>query len=321
MKAWATIVAFLLIALNAYAGPSDYYSKHHRFKAIKTTHYIKISKDGHPKALLELPRRYKEREKWPLVVNIHGYTGNIFLQYILTRLSIYKDILGFMILTPQGRTDRDGNTFWNGGNFCCDFYETGVDDTLYMKNLIDYIASHPDFNRVDTRRIYYFGHSNGGFFAYKMACAYPNYVTAVGTLGASLDLRDENGEIIVEQDPCPQASAIPIFHIHGTKDKSIPYAGKDYMPEYDFGHIGAREAVERWLYHNRCDMQGDQKRTNASLFIWGKETRVETFSNCENQATVKFATVRRGKHIELLRYRFYKKMLKFFLKYQKSSIE
>ena len=314
MKAWATLVALFFLSFSIQA-------RSYGYKAVKTNHYIKISQHGHPKAMLELPRRYKERSKWPLVVNLHGYTGSLFLQKVLTRFTIYKDILGFMLLTPEGRKDIKGDRYWNGGNFCCDFYESGVDDTLYIKNLIDYIASHPDFDRVDTNRIYFFGHSNGGFFAYKMACTYPNYVTAVATLGSSLDLRDENGEIIVEQDPCPGASVIPVFHIHGSRDGTISYSGQDYMPEYAFGHIGAREAAERWAYHNRCDMQTTSGRTNASLFIWGRETIVETYSNCESDAVVKLATIRRGKHVEFLRFRFYKKILKFFFKYRKASIE
>ncbi|MFG1481777.1 PHB depolymerase family esterase, partial [Halobacteriovorax sp. HFRX-1_3] len=247
--------------------------------------------------------------------------SSIFLQYLLTRLSLYKDSLGFMILTPEGRKDPKGERFWNAGNFCCDFYQSGVDDTLYIKNLIDYIANDPRFDRVDMSRIYFFGHSNGGFLSFKMACTYPEYVTAIGVLGATLDLRDENGEVIVEQDPCPDVKAIPTFHIHGTKDKTIPFAGRDYYPEHPFGHIGAQEAVDKWIFHNRCNTQSDDGRTNATWFVRGKETTIKTYDDCEDDAVVKFAIVKRGQHAELLRFHFYRKMLKFFLKYRNNQVQ
>uniref|UniRef100_UPI00371D8F9A alpha/beta hydrolase family esterase n=2 Tax=Halobacteriovorax TaxID=1652133 RepID=UPI00371D8F9A len=312
MKFWATLVViifFLFKATLVYAG-------HPHFR---TTYKLNVSQQGHPAALLELPRRYYQKEKWPLIVNVHGYTSSIFMQYMFTRLSFYKDVLGFMILTPEGRKDIEGEHYWNGGNFCCDFYKSGVDDTLYIKNLIDYIANDPRFNRVDMSRIYFFGHSNGGFFSYKMACTYPNYVTAVGVLGATLDLRDENGEVIIEQDPCPNVKAVPIFHIHGTKDKTIPFVGKDYYPEHPFGHIGAQEAVDKWIYHNRCNNQSDESRTNATWFVRGKETTIKTYGDCEDDAVIKFAVVKKGQHKEFLRLYFYRKMLKFFLKF--SNVE
>ncbi len=43
----------------------------------------------------------------------------------------------------------------------------GVDDTEYLVNLIDKIASsYP----IDREKVYIFGHSNGGFMAHRMAC-------------------------------------------------------------------------------------------------------------------------------------------------------
>ncbi len=318
MKTYVLLsVLFLLSSLWAPQAQAD----NSKVNRVATTYFIKISSDGHPAAMLELPINYRSKEKWPLIINVHGYTGSIFLQYILTRLSVYKDIMGFMILTPQARKDIKGDRYWNGGNFCCDFYQSGVSDTLYIKNLIDHIDASPKYGRIDRKRIYYFGHSNGGFFSYKMACDYPDYVTAVATLGASLDLRDENGEIIVEQDPCPEVKATPVFHIHGTRDETIPFAGRDYAPQYLFGHIGAEEAVEKWTLHNRCNTDPDKSRTNATFFVRGRETVIETYGDCEDDATVKFAIVKKGKHSELLRFHFYKKVLKFLLKQRNTSVE
>ena len=51
------------------------------------------------------------------------------------------------------------NRFWNASDACCNFFESEVDDSGYIRSIIDDMKQV--FN-VDRNRIYLIGHSNGG---------------------------------------------------------------------------------------------------------------------------------------------------------------
>ena len=66
---------------------------------------------------------------------------------------------------------------------CCDKYDAKPDDVGYLTGLIDEIiaAGWP----VDPKRIYLFGHSNGGYMAHRMACDRADRIAAIICLAGS----------------------------------------------------------------------------------------------------------------------------------------
>ena len=83
---------------------------------------------------------------------------------------------GFLMIAPAGTADSSGSHFWNATDACCNFENSQVDDVAYLDGLITEISAA--YN-VDPKRIYVVGHSNGGFMAYRMACAKADRIAAV----------------------------------------------------------------------------------------------------------------------------------------------
>jgi membrane protein implicated in regulation of membrane protease activity len=57
-----------------------------------------------------------------------------------------------------------------------------VDDSTYLHRLLDAVKSA---YRVDPTRVYFVGHSNGGFMAYRMACEHATEITAIVSLAGA----------------------------------------------------------------------------------------------------------------------------------------
>src|SRR5438309_369954 len=68
--------------------------------------------------------------------------------------------------------------------------------------------------RVDRKRVYACGMSNGGMMAYRLAAEMPERFAAIAVV---------SGVMCLEK---PQLKhAMPILHFHGTKDSLIPFEG------------------------------------------------------------------------------------------------
>lgn len=70
--------------------------------------------------------------------------------------------------------------------------------------------------RVDPDRIYVFGHSNGGFMAYWLACELSDEVTAIAVLAGSDYPTDAD---------CQPSRPVSVLHLHGDDDELVFYEG------------------------------------------------------------------------------------------------
>jgi polyhydroxybutyrate depolymerase len=256
-----------------------------------------------------LPKKFDKKEKWPLIISLHGYGGSSRIQNIYVRLKSYKNKFGFVFASPNGLKNSEGKGFWNASNFCCDFESTQVDDVLYIKNLISRITKSPKIGRIDPQRIYLIGYSNGAFLSSKIACQSDIKVAGLVTLSGTSDLRDDNGEVSdLTSLNCSHTRAIPVLHIHGTNDETIPYEGQDNGKT---GHVGAIEQVKRWGHQNGCsdELEPLSNEINASFFIRGQES--ERFAMKDCKAPVEHIRINNGPHFSIYRKSFTKKILEF----------
>jgi polyhydroxybutyrate depolymerase len=158
-----------------------------------------------------LPPDHDLREPTPLLIVLHGYGGDPERVERVFPLEVGAAVAGAMVIYPQGTANRFGQRYWNGGLACCDLFGSGVDDVAYLIALIDEVEA-----AVAVDRVVVFGHSNGGFMAYRLACEVGGRIAAVVTVAAALD------------DPPPDCGAVSpprMLHIHGTQDGVVPYDG------------------------------------------------------------------------------------------------
>ena len=98
-----------------------------------------------------VPAGYDPQDPAPLVMLLHGYGASGALQEAYMQFRSLQDQYGFLYLHPNGTTDAANNRFWNATDACCDFGASGVDDSAYLRAMLDAVENQL---AVDPRRIY-----------------------------------------------------------------------------------------------------------------------------------------------------------------------
>ena len=178
-----------------------------------------------------IPKVYSGNTPVPLVINLHGYTSNAAEQMWYGDFRGIADTADFIIVHPQGAKYRD-TTHWNTGGWTPG---STVDDLGFIDVLIGYMASH---YKIDAKRIYATGMSNGGEMSYHLACRLSNKIAAIASVSGSMTpetLRD-----------CVPSRPVPVLHFHGVDDSVVPYTG-------DPTATPIMKGLMYWAVYNRCD--------------------------------------------------------------------
>lgn len=67
-----------------------------------------------------LPSNYDPSKKYPLLTLLHGYGATSFIQDSFLKVSLLVNDLQFILITPDGLKDGNGQ-YWNATDACCDF--------------------------------------------------------------------------------------------------------------------------------------------------------------------------------------------------------
>lgn len=234
---------------------------------------------------LTIPSSYNGDVALPLVVMLHGYGASGPLEDLYLGFKKYAEEKGFLYVTPDGTFDANGKRFWNATKACCDFANTGVDDEAYLISLLDEIEG---LVNVDKKRVYFFGHSNGGFMTYRMACNHADRIAAAGVLA---------GAMVLDPAACKPSEPVSILHIHGTADETIAYEGGSVAAGVE-AYPGAEESIGGWISSNACP-EAPPHETTADLVstVDGPETTQTTFGPCAKDTEVVLWSLAGGSHI------------------------
>jgi len=180
--------------------------------------------------IVYIPLKYDGKKAVPLRLNLHGYASNALEQMYYDDFRMIADSANFIMVLPEG-TVYEGKTHWNTGGWTPN---STVDDLGFMDALIDYmIASY----KINTKRIYSTGMSNGGEMSYHLACNSSNRIAAIASVGGSM-----TPETFVS---CYPSRPVPVLHIHGTSDQVVPYTG-------DSTAKPIMEVLNYWAQKNHC---------------------------------------------------------------------
>ncbi len=249
-------------------------------------------------AELVLPSNYDRGAQWPLVVMLHGYGSWAGFHRTYFGFDEAAERHGFIGVAPNGTVDIMQNRFFSATEACCDHYGTGVDDVAYLTELLDEIEERL---AVDSERIYFLGHSNGGFMSLQMACELGSRVRAVASLAGSSHLN---------ADDCRAPGETSILQIHGTADTVIPYSG-------GFLGLNAFPGVEtvsaRWVERLECEEGPDALEELSLVYeIPGDETERQRWSGCREGRVVELWQMNLVPHLPTLRPEFMDQVVEFF---------
>lgn len=209
------------------------------FSSLAQTPLVDSVNAGRGTIPLYRPSTYSASEPLPLVIALHGFTntGASFENYLDMRGLIESE--EFIYCSPDGTSNFLGQQFWNDESACCDFLNSGVDDSSYLRGLIDLIRSQ---YAVDERSIHVVGYSNGGFMAYRLACEHADVLASIVSLAGATP---QVGSV------CDPSGPVSVLQVHGTSDGTISYNGGSLG--IGRGYPSAAQSVETWALFNGCD--------------------------------------------------------------------
>ncbi len=233
-----------------------------------------------------VPTAYKAGTPAPLVLLLHGLALTGSLQEDYFNFKPLAEERGFLYAYPNRTRDKVAENFWNATDACCNFYGSEVDDSGYLRGLIEEIGARYS---VDEKRIYLVGYSNGGFMAHRMACEHAEAVAAIVSLA---------GAQFSEPERCRPSEPVHILQVHGTADLTVLYRGGKF-----FGrpYPGAAETASKWADLNGCKSEPvDAPALNLEAVLPGAETTVRRWNaGCKQGGSAELWSIRAGSHLPL----------------------
>lgn len=155
-------------------------------------------------------------QTYPLALCLHGGDGSGpgFRLQMSVGATVGEDTI---LVFPTATINQDGFTAWNSGGP----FNPLVDDIAYLNDLLYAMIST---GRVNTDRMYLFGHSNGAMMCYRIICENDVY-----TFRGSYTMA---GDLLVDN---PDTFTGKLRETHGVLDENVPIDGG--FGEDSFYHI------------------------------------------------------------------------------------
>lgn len=171
--------------------------------------------DGYNRTyLLNLPPNFYDTTGFPLVILLHGFGGSAAQAEQDYGVTDKGNAEHFIVVYPEG-VGSDGRFHlrsWNAGNCCYVAQSDDIDDVHYISTLIDYLVNN---YKVDPKRVYVAGMSNGAMMAYTLACQLSDKIAAITSVSGTL----------IASSPCTPSRAVPVLEIHSSQDTKVPFNG------------------------------------------------------------------------------------------------
>lgn len=203
------------------------------------------------KLRLTLPADYGKQRGYPLVVLLHGFMGNGGAIELYSGFRRIAERERFILVSPDGTGNPTGwNTdFLNLGKF-------GVNDVDYLTRLLDALV---DQLKVDQKRIYFAGHSNGAMMANVIGSRLSKRVAGIAAVAGVIGVGQPGRERTI---PMPEEK-LSVFHIHGTDDRVVAF---DRNTNGLLKGVSAPDAVAWWA--KAVGIQSEPKVSEADGVKW-----------------------------------------------------
>ncbi len=179
----------------------------------------------------------------PVILSFHGGGGNAKGQQDYTAADPLADREGVVMVYPDGtgRLPRRLHT-WNAGSCCGYAHDKHVDDVGFVRALLDDLAKHL---RIDRRRVYATGLSNGSMMSYRLAAELGDRIAAIAPIA---------GGMVVDSIRSPRP--VPIMHFHSVDDPRALFKG-GLGPPFPFTNSRVMQPVmdsviAKWVAFDGC---------------------------------------------------------------------
>jgi len=188
--------------------------------------------------LLYVPSGIDHLQPVPVVFAFHGLGGDPADEE--TR-SGFNDVAGknhFLVVYPQGSGDDHS---WNSGA-CCGVHisaiDNKVDETAFVRQMLaDLGASF----RVDPKRVYAMGFSNGASLSYSLACEMSDTLAAI-----------ESNSGLLTYDACQPQQPVAVMQVHWLADTLVPFDGGTSSLDSTWIFPPVKDSIATWVRLDGC---------------------------------------------------------------------
>ena len=198
--------------------------------------------------LLYTPASLPEDQPVPVVFVFHGGNGEAKGTMNLSRFNAIAAMERFIVVYPQGVGKS-----WNDGRVTTvtQAHRDKVDDVAFFDAILERLTR--DY-RVDPRRVYVTGISNGGIFAHYLAAHRAGTIAAIAPVVGGIAEPFHK-----EFNP---SHPVSVLMIQGTDDRFVPYDGGSVGigRGNDRGNVISTEgAAALWVRANGCQPEATEK--------------------------------------------------------------
>jgi polyhydroxybutyrate depolymerase len=222
---------------------------------------------------INLPPNYYENSGFSLVIAMHGGGGSASQFESTSKLTDKANAAGFIVVYPEGTGVI--NT-WNAGTCCGSSVSNNINDVKFISMLIDKLVAA---YKINPKKVFATGHSNGGMMSYRLACELSNKIAAIAP----------NGSTMVVTQACNPSRAVPVLQMHSKLDQHVVYTGGYgngvsgvYCPPLD-------SVLNVWSLKNNCN-------STAQVIVSNSNYTQKRWLNCSNNVTIDYYLTNDGGH-------------------------
>lgn len=229
--------------------------------------------------LVHVPKKYDPKTPTPVVLALHGAAMNGPMMVSFSGLTEKSDAAGFVVVYPSG-TGAGPFLTWNACGFTGKMAEGKADDVAFVGKLLDDLGT---VVKVDDKRVYACGMSNGGMMCYRLAAELSDRIAAVAPVAGTVAIDDSKPK-----------RPVPVLHFHGSKDGIVPFEAAKGKAVPFMKLKGVEESVQTWVKLNGCD----EKPKTDTLSKDGDEMKVTrtTYGNGKDGSEVVLVVIEGGGH-------------------------
>lgn len=225
-----TMTTCFLLGIGVAAGP----------QLAPGDHVRTIEVDGRTRTFtVHVPPSYDGSRPVPVVLAFHGGGANAASMIRFSGLSQKADEAGFLAVYPSGTGRLPRILTWNAGNCCGYAMRNKVDDVAFVRALLDDLGQ---VARVDAKRVYATGMSNGAIMAYQLASELSDRIAAIAPVAGPMGT-----------ETCHPTQPVSVMHFHGTGDQHAPFdggRGERSVSGADF--FSVEHSIKAWVRADGC---------------------------------------------------------------------
>lgn len=228
------------------------------------------------KYLLYTPSSLNSNNPAALVIGFHGGSTTNARFARTTLFHRLADEQGFLVAYPNGI-----NANWNDGRGTAN---PDIDDVGFVTKLI---AEIKNLRKVDSRRIYATGISNGAFMVQRLACEKSEIIAGFSAIAGSMG--------VALRKSCNPSKPVSMMIINSPEDRFVPYKGGEMKRGAGGDILPVPELVEFWKQQNVCGSV-EEKRQPKSISTDKTKIVERRYRDCKNKSDLVHIIVEGGGH-------------------------